>query len=83
MLKGVTWWWREWLWVWLLPAGAECRLLVLQVMPTRPPVLPRLTSLLSRTLVALGLQEQRPALSLLPLLLTSLRHTTPSQQEPD
>lgn len=52
-------------------------------MPTRPPVLPRLTSLLSRTLVVLGLQEQRPALSLLPLLLTSLRQTTPSQQEPD
>lgn len=59
------------------------RLLVLQVMPAQPPILPRLTSLLSRALVALGLQEQRPALNLLPLLLTSLRQARPSQQGPD
>lgn len=44
-----------------------------KVMPAQPPVLPRVTSLLAGALVALGLQEHRPALNLLPLLLSSLR----------
>uniref|UniRef100_A0A8C6U6R9 Si:ch211-215a10.4 n=1 Tax=Neogobius melanostomus TaxID=47308 RepID=A0A8C6U6R9_9GOBI len=44
-----------------------------KVMPARPPVLPRVTSLLAGALVALGLQEHRPALNLLPPLLLSLR----------
>lgn len=46
---------------------------VLQIMPAAPPVLPRVTSLLAGALVALGVQEHRPALNLLPLLLSSLR----------
>ncbi|KAK7899611.1 hypothetical protein WMY93_020464 [Mugilogobius chulae] len=45
-----------------------------KVMPARGPVLPRVTSLLAGALVALGLQEHRPALNLLPPLLSSLRH---------
>ncbi|XP_071356710.1 uncharacterized protein C6orf136 homolog [Trachinotus anak] len=44
-----------------------------KVMPAQPPVLPRVTSLLAGALVALGVQEHRPALNLLPLLLSSLR----------
>ncbi|XP_028316443.1 uncharacterized protein C6orf136 homolog [Gouania willdenowi] len=44
-----------------------------KVMPARPPLLPRVTSFLAGALVALGLQENRPALNLLPLLLSSLR----------
>ncbi|XP_045914322.1 uncharacterized protein C6orf136 homolog [Micropterus dolomieu] len=44
-----------------------------KVMPAEPPVLPRVTSLLAGALVALGVQEHRPALNLLPLLLSSLR----------
>lgn len=40
-----------------------------KVMPAPPPVLPRVTSLLAGALVALGVQEHRPALNLLPLLL--------------
>lgn len=44
-----------------------------KVMPARPPILPRVTSLLAGALVALGLQEHRPALNLLPPLLSSLR----------
>lgn len=44
-----------------------------KVMPAAPPVLPRVTSLLAGALVALGVQEHRPALNLLPLLLSSLR----------
>lgn len=46
-----------------------------KVMPARPPVLPRVTSLVAGALVALGLQEHRPALNLLPLLLSSLRQS--------
>ncbi|XP_047460729.1 uncharacterized protein C6orf136 homolog [Mugil cephalus] len=46
-----------------------------KVMPAQPPVLPRVTSLLTGTLVALGVQEHRPALNLLPLLLSSLRQS--------
>ncbi|KAM4539527.1 uncharacterized protein C6orf136 homolog isoform 1-T2 [Odontesthes bonariensis] len=46
-----------------------------KVMPAQPPVLPRVTSLLTGTLVALGLQEHRPALNLLPLLLSSRRQS--------
>ncbi|CAN9504143.1 unnamed protein product [Ophioblennius macclurei] len=42
-----------------------------KVMPTQPPVLPRVTSLLAGALVALGVQDHRPALNLLPLLLSS------------
>lgn len=45
-----------------------------KVMPARPPVLPRVTSIMAGALVALGLQEHRPALNLLPPLLSSLRH---------
>lgn len=46
-----------------------------KVMPDQPPVLPRFTSLLAGALVALGVQEPRPALNLLPLLLSSLRQS--------
>lgn len=44
-----------------------------KVMQVQPPVLPRVTTLLTGVLVALGAQEHRPALNLLPLLLSSLR----------
>ncbi|KAG7457523.1 hypothetical protein MATL_G00228140 [Megalops atlanticus] len=44
-----------------------------KVMRATPPVVPRVTSVLAGALVALGLQEHRPALNLLPLLLSSLR----------
>lgn len=44
-----------------------------KVMPVRPPVLPRVTSIMAGALVALGLQDHRPALNLLPPLLSSLR----------
>ncbi|XP_056875948.1 uncharacterized protein C6orf136 homolog isoform X1 [Takifugu flavidus] len=54
---------------------------VFQMMPSQPPILSGVTSLLAKTLVALGLQEQRPALNLLPLLLTSLRQARTSQQD--
>ncbi|XP_029298819.1 uncharacterized protein C6orf136 homolog [Cottoperca gobio] len=43
-----------------------------KVMPDQPPVLPRVTTLLAGALVALGVQEHRPALNLLPLILSSL-----------
>lgn len=46
-----------------------------KVMPVQPPVLPRVTSLLAGALVALGVQEHRPALNLLPLLLSSRRQS--------
>lgn len=46
-----------------------------KVMPAHPPVLPRVTSLLTGALVALGVQEHRPALNLLPHLLSSLRQS--------
>uniref|UniRef100_A0A674PCU3 Si:ch211-215a10.4 n=1 Tax=Takifugu rubripes TaxID=31033 RepID=A0A674PCU3_TAKRU len=52
-----------------------------KMMPSQPPILSRVTSLLAKTLVALGLQEQRPALNLLPLLLTSLRQARTPQQD--
>ncbi|XP_072303494.1 uncharacterized protein C6orf136 homolog isoform X2 [Eucyclogobius newberryi] len=45
-----------------------------KVMPARGPVLPRVTSLWAGALVALGLQQHRPALNLLPPLLSSQRH---------
>lgn len=45
-----------------------------KVMPARPPVLPRVTSFMAGALVALGLQDHRPALNLLPPLLSSVRH---------
>ncbi|XP_019724322.1 uncharacterized protein C6orf136 homolog [Hippocampus comes] len=44
-----------------------------KVMPAQPPALPGVTSLLAGALVALGVQENRPALNLLPLLLSSPR----------
>lgn len=44
-----------------------------QVMEARPPLLPKVTSVLAGALVALGIQEHRPALNLLPLILSSLR----------
>lgn len=44
-----------------------------KVMPARPPVLPGVTSFMAGALVALGLQDHRPALNLLPPLLASLR----------
>ncbi|KAK5854566.1 hypothetical protein PBY51_004751 [Eleginops maclovinus] len=46
-----------------------------KVMPLQPPVLPTVTSLLAGALVALGAQEHRPALNLLPPLLSSLRQS--------
>ncbi|KAM4725372.1 uncharacterized protein C6orf136 homolog isoform 2-T2 [Anableps anableps] len=46
-----------------------------KVMPAQPPVLPRTTSLLAGALVALGVQDHRPALNLLPPLLSSLRQS--------
>lgn len=39
-----------------------------KVMPARPPVLPRVTSFMAGVLGALGLQDHRPALNLLPPL---------------
>ncbi|XP_062866266.1 uncharacterized protein C6orf136 homolog [Trichomycterus rosablanca] len=44
-----------------------------KVMQAQPPVLPKVTSLLAGALVALGLQEDRPAFNLLPLFLSSFR----------
>uniref|UniRef100_A0A671LNY7 Uncharacterized LOC107691522 n=1 Tax=Sinocyclocheilus anshuiensis TaxID=1608454 RepID=A0A671LNY7_9TELE len=44
-----------------------------KVMEARPPLLPKVTSVLAGALVALGIQEHRPALNLLLLLLSSLR----------
>ncbi|KAM7372709.1 hypothetical protein PAMP_007612 [Pampus punctatissimus] len=44
-----------------------------KVMPAQPPILPRVTSILAGALVALGMQEHRPALNLLPHLLSSLQ----------
>uniref|UniRef100_A0A3Q3WTS2 Uncharacterized protein n=1 Tax=Mola mola TaxID=94237 RepID=A0A3Q3WTS2_MOLML len=44
-----------------------------KIIPAQPPVLPRVTSLMAGALVALGVQEHRPAFNLLPLLLSSLR----------
>uniref|UniRef100_A0A3P8Z8C3 Uncharacterized protein n=1 Tax=Esox lucius TaxID=8010 RepID=A0A3P8Z8C3_ESOLU len=44
-----------------------------KVMKAQPPILPRVTTLLAGALVALGVQEHRPALNLLPPLLSSLR----------
>ncbi|KAL6457482.1 hypothetical protein MHYP_G00344450 [Metynnis hypsauchen] len=44
-----------------------------KVMQAQPPVLPKVTSLLAGALVALGIQEHRPALNLLPLFLSSFR----------
>ncbi|XP_035490143.2 uncharacterized protein C6orf136 homolog [Scophthalmus maximus] len=52
-----------------------------KVMPAQPPFLPRVTSLLAGALVALGVQEHRPALNLLPLLLSSLRHSRNQPQD--
>ncbi|XP_039977425.1 uncharacterized protein C6orf136 homolog isoform X2 [Xiphias gladius] len=46
-----------------------------KVMPAQPPVLSRVSSLLAGALVALGVQDHRPALNLLPLLLSSLRQS--------
>ncbi|XP_043073519.1 uncharacterized protein C6orf136 homolog [Puntigrus tetrazona] len=46
-----------------------------KVMEASPPLLPKVTSMLAGALVALGIQEHRPALNLLPLLLSSLRQT--------
>ena len=42
-------------------------------MQAQPPVLPGVASLLAGALVALGVEEHRPALNLLPFLLSSLR----------
>ncbi|XP_076864625.1 uncharacterized protein C6orf136 homolog [Brachyhypopomus gauderio] len=42
-----------------------------KVMQAQPPVLPKVTTLLAGALVALGVQEPRPALNLLPPLLSS------------
>uniref|UniRef100_A0A3P9P823 Si:ch211-215a10.4 n=1 Tax=Poecilia reticulata TaxID=8081 RepID=A0A3P9P823_POERE len=50
-------------------------LLLRKVMPAQPPVLPRVKSLLAGALVALGVQEHRPALNLLPPILSSLRQS--------
>ena len=42
-------------------------------MEAQPPLLPRVGSLLAGALVALGVQEHRPALNLLPLFFSSRR----------
>ncbi|KAL6099261.1 uncharacterized protein ACO6RY_01114 [Pungitius sinensis] len=57
------------------PDGLICCHKVEKVMPDQPPVLPTVTSLLAGALVALGVQESRPALNLLPLLLSSLKQS--------
>ncbi|KAM8884120.1 uncharacterized protein C6orf136 homolog [Synchiropus picturatus] len=44
-----------------------------KVMPTQPPVLPRVTSILASAIVALGMHDDRPALNLLPPLLSSIK----------
>ncbi|CAL8295764.1 unnamed protein product [Merluccius merluccius] len=44
-----------------------------KVMEAQPPLLPRVGSLLAGALVALGVQEHRPALNLLPLFFSSRR----------
>ncbi|XP_072530884.1 uncharacterized protein C6orf136 homolog [Salminus brasiliensis] len=44
-----------------------------KVMEAQPPVLSKVTSLLAGALVALGVQDHRPALNLLPLFLSSFR----------
>ncbi|KAL0962113.1 hypothetical protein UPYG_G00335840 [Umbra pygmaea] len=44
-----------------------------KVMKAKPPIIPRVTTLLAGALVALGVQEHRPALNLLPPLLSCLR----------
>ncbi|XP_056439229.1 uncharacterized protein C6orf136 homolog [Gadus chalcogrammus] len=44
-----------------------------KVMEARPPLLPKLGTLLAGALVALGVQEHRPALNLLPLFFLSRR----------
>ncbi|XP_026851461.2 uncharacterized protein C6orf136 homolog [Electrophorus electricus] len=46
-----------------------------KVMQAQPPVLPKVTSLLAGALVALGVQEPRPALNLLPPLLSAIRQS--------
>ncbi|XP_020355790.1 uncharacterized protein LOC109903463 [Oncorhynchus kisutch] len=46
-----------------------------KMMKAQPPILPRVTTLLAGALVALGVQEHRPALNLLPPLLSSLRQS--------
>ncbi|KAM9838536.1 uncharacterized protein C6orf136 homolog [Aulostomus maculatus] len=54
-----------------------------KVMPAQPPLLPRVRALLAGALVALGVQENRPALNLLPLLLSSLRSARNGAQDGD
>lgn len=44
-----------------------------KVMEARPPLLPRVSSLLAGVLVALGVPDHRPALNLLPLFFSSQR----------
>lgn len=61
--------------------GCELPVSLFQVMPLQPPVLPTVTSLLAGALVAMGAQEHRPALNLLPLLLSSLRQSGNWAQE--
>ncbi|KAJ8367671.1 hypothetical protein AAFF_G00313710 [Aldrovandia affinis] len=56
------------------PNGLIHRHRVEKVMQATPPVLPRVTSLLAGALVAMGIQDHRPALNLLPFLLSSFRH---------
>lgn len=58
----------------MLTAGLFIYLFIfVQVMKAQPPVLPKVPSLLAGALVALGLQEDRPALNLLPMFLSSFR----------
>lgn len=54
------------------PDGLVHRHRVEKVMEATPPVLPRVTSLLAGALVALGIQEHRPALNF-PFILSSFR----------
>ncbi|KAG5843176.1 uncharacterized protein C6orf136 homolog [Anguilla anguilla] len=54
------------------PDGLVHRHRVEKVMEAMPPVMPRVTSLLAGALVALGIQEHRPALNF-PFILSSFR----------
>lgn len=54
--------------------GLICCHKVEKTMPAEPPLrLPKITTLVAGALVALGVKEHRPALNLLPSLLSSLR----------
>lgn len=55
----------------------------LQVMPAQSPTLTRVTSLLAGALVALGVQEHRPALNLWPVLSVTEQKLSPGTPLPE